>query len=352
MDVTIVAIIHNSKPFITNLLHSLGKIRCNQYFLLNGMLDVKSIKLFEDYKKNKTGVKVLKTERLERHAIAINMLLAEVKTKYVFIMDSDILTTENDLAKIYSFMQEDNKHGAVQGLLLYPQTNTVQSSGHLFYEHWDYYGHLNCLNLTLNMPRKRQALSAGFAMYPTELVNSLGGFNEFYLHQMDGVEFSTRVLRSGHNVYCLPTAKGYHFHSLFRKSIINKPKNEIGKYWSEYGSDIKDDLIDEILDSPLYNYFSDYQIIDCCTIRDINYFLESLRIKNKPILKVTDLIEPEIILHNVIPHTILNSTNKILWVCTNLSQIVNNKSIFSNINRKNDFIIDMSANVVPVKVLI
>lgn len=352
MELTLAIIVNNSYSFITNLLSSLKGINCSQIFLLNGMVDIKSIKLFDEYRKSKNNIRIMKTDHLLRHPVAINRLLAEVETKYVFIMDSDILTTEKDLLEIYKFMEHNPNYKAVQGLLLYPQTGMIQSSGHLFYEYWEHYGYYNSFINNLQRPMKRQALSAGFAMYPIDIVRELKGFDEFYIHRFDGIEFSTRISLSGGGVCCLPTAKGYHFHSLFRNTIKNKTENEFGKYWSEYGKLIKDDLLPEIKSNILFRDFSDYIIMDCSSIKDFQAFLYELDLDSKNFeLKITDLIDPSIVLQNVVPSSILKSKNKIVWVCTNFMQIANNLQLFSQVSRKNDYIIDMCANVIPVSSL-
>lgn len=352
MNLSLIIIIHNTNAFVTNLLASLKMIRCNQIFLLNGMIDIKTINLFEEYRRSKTDVKILRSELLLRHPEAINILLSEVKSKYVFIMDSDILTRETDLNIIYNYLSADKKIGAVQGLLIYPQTNKIQSSGHLYYEWGDYYGHYNSFIHNLYYPMKRQSLSAGFSMYPMEIIKEIGGFDEFYSFSMDGVEFSSRIGAHKYDLFCLPTAKGYHFHSLFRKSILNPGQGEEGRYWATYGNILKNDLTDEILSNPLFKDFSDYVLVDCSTIKDISTFLQELRLVNKRIeLKITDLADEKIILHNVVPHSMLTSRYKILWICTNFMQIIENRLLFNLNERRDDYILDMNANVIPVSML-
>lgn len=131
MDLSLIIVVHNTCAFITNLLASLKTISCKQIFLLNGMMDIKTVKLFEAYKHAKNDVMILKSDRLLRHPVAANMLLREVKSRYVFIMDSDIITSETDLNMIYKYLLTDKKIGAVQGLLVYPQNNRIQSTGHI-----------------------------------------------------------------------------------------------------------------------------------------------------------------------------------------------------------------------------
>lgn len=352
MDLSLIIIIHNTIAFATNLLASLKTISCNQIFLLNGMMDVKIIKLFEEYKRNKNNVNILKCDRLLRHPVAINMLLAEVKSKYVFIMDSDIITRDADINLIYKYLSANKKIGAIQGLLIYPQNNRIQSTGHIYYEWGDYYGYYNSFILNLSRPMKRQSLSAGFAMYPMEVVREIGGFDEFYTISMDGVEFTSRIGMHEYDMLCLPTAKGYHFHSLFRGTINNPGQGEEGRYWTTYGNVLKNDLSIEILANPLFKNFSDYIIIDCSTFKNISTFLQELGLANKQIeLKITDLVDEKIILHNVVPYSVLTSKHKILWICTNFMQLVENKLLFSLANRHNDYIIDMSANVIPIAIL-
>jgi GT2 family glycosyltransferase len=352
MKLSLIVIIHNTNAFITNLLASLNLIHCNQIFLLNGMFDVKSIQLFEEYKSKRNGVKIIKTSSMLRHPVAINMLLAEVKTKYVFVMDSDILTTEKDLNEIYQFMEDNPDYGAVQGLLIYPQNNRIQSTGHIFYEYIDHYGYYNNFINCFNKPLKRQSLSAGFAMYPMNVVREVNGFDEFYSYTFDGVDFSSRINFTGHTVCCLPTSKGYHFHSLLRRNIVNIAENEHGRYWATYGQLIKNDVPSEILSNGYFRDFSHYMIIDCSTIKNMPFFLEELGFSGKyPELKVTDLNDESIILQNVVPYSILRSKQNILWICTNFMQISNNYFIFSQVQRQNDFIMDLSANIIPVSLL-
>lgn len=353
MDLSLIIIIHNTGAFITNLLASLKKIHCNQIFLLNGIMDIKSIKLIEEYKRLKNEVLILKSDRLLRHPVAVNMLLAEVKSKYVFIMDSDILTNETDLGAIYKYMSDNKSAGAVQGLLIYPQNNRIQSTGHIYYEWGDYYGYYYNFIHNLYLPMKRQSLSAGFAMYPMDVVKVVGGFDEFYSISLDGVEFSSRIHFHGYGVFCLPTAKGYHFHSLFRNTLYNPGQGEDGRYWTTYGNLIQNDLTTEIVSNPLFKDFSDYILIDCSTIKNMSAFLYKLGLENKRTeLKVTDLADEKIILHNTVPYSLLTSRHKILWICTNFMQIANNRLLFLSDERHNDYIIDMNANVIPISMLL
>lgn len=317
------------------------------------MMDVASLKLLDDYKRTKNDVTLLKSDRLLRHPVAANLLLAEVKTKYVFIMDSDILTTEDDLIEIHRFINDHKKAGAIQGLLIYPQNDKIQSTGHIFHEWGDYYGYYNNFIHNLNTPLQRQSISAGFAMYPTDLLRNIGGFDEFYSFSMDGVELSTRIHCRGYDVFCLPSAKGYHFHSLFRKTINNPGLGEEGRYWATYGQMIKSDLTTEILSNSLFKDFSEYLIIDCSTIKNLSIFLGELGLVNKRTeIKITDLAEEKIILSNVVPYSLLKSRHKILWICTNFTQIADNQLLFFKTERQNDYIIDMSANVIPISILI
>ncbi|MDR1644961.1 MAG: glycosyltransferase [Tannerellaceae bacterium] len=352
MELSLIIIVHNTNPFITNLLTSLKAINCDQIFLLNGMLDIKSIQLFEEYKRARNGIKIMKTDSMLRHPVAINMLLAEVKTKYVFIMDSDILTTEEDLGEIYRFMESNPAYGTVQGLLIYPQNNRIQSSGHIFYEYADYYGYYNNPMANLNKPLKRQSLSAGFAMYPMAVVYEMNGFDEFYSYSYDGVDLSTKIHFGGYEVCCLPTSKGYHFHSLLRKSFANISENEQSRYWSTYGKLIKDDLPEEILSNNLFRDFSNFIIIDCSTIKNMSIFLEQIGLSGNNLeLKITDLNDESIILQNMVPYSILSTRCNILWLCTNFMQIANNHFVFSQNHRQGDFIMDLSANIIPVSLM-
>ena len=315
-------------------------------------MDIKSLKIFERYKKAKNNVTILKSSCLLRHPTAANLLLAEVNSKYVFLMDSDIFTDKESLKKIYDFINNNKIIGAVQGLLIYPQNNRIQSTGHIYYDWGDYYGYYNNFIHNLSTPLKRQAISAGFAMYRTELIKYIGGFDEFYSFNMDGVELSTRIHSYGYDLYCLPTAKGYHFHSLFRKTICNIGQGEEGRFWSTYGKIIKNDLTNEILLNPLFKDFSDFIIIDCSTIKNIDRFLHELKLEKKQIkIKATDLVEDKIILQNIIPYSLLRTTHKILWICTNYTQILDNQLLFWESNRKNDYIMDMNANIIPISIL-
>lgn len=352
MELSIAIIINNSKSLVINLLNNLKDINCKQLLLINGILNVQIIDIIETYANQKNDVKIIKSDKILRYPIAMNMLLKEVKTKYVFKMDSDMLTTEKDLKGIYDFIEKNKNYGAVQGLLIYPQTNRIQSTGHIFHEFWENYGKYKGFINDYNKPMERQSLSAGFAMCQMDIVRSIGYYDEFYLYHMCGMEFSTRMKFEGYNLCCLPTSKGYHFHSLFRKKFDDFSVKEINKYWATYGSFLKNDLHKEILSSDYFIDFSSYHIIDCSTISDLSSFLETIKIKNSNImLKITDRVDNEILLQNVLPYSVLQSSKKILWICTHYEQLVNNHLVFANINRSNDFIIDMSANVIPAKLL-
>ena len=354
MDVTIVISILHSKSFIENILFHLNKLKCKQIFLINGVSNTNSLKLITDYAGLNKDIKLMKTSSLLRFPVAINTLIKEVKTKYVLPLDSDVFMTNNSLEKMYKFIVKNTEYGGVQGVLKYPQTGRIQTTGHLFYEYADYHSDNFNFFLTKGLkPLPRQALCSGFTMFPTDIIKNAGLFNEFLLHARGGVDLTFRIHRMGYKLCCLPFVEAFHFKGLIRKNILNLVKKDFGLFWSQHGELVRDDLVEELKRNITQYSFNSFYIIDCSTIRDIEKFLfEFLGSKRKTDLKLFDIHVSNIILEEHVPSLLINSRRKILWICTNFTQLINNYYVFTKKSRKNDVIIDMSSNIISIETLV
>jgi GT2 family glycosyltransferase len=353
MDCTLIIPIHNRIELITHLLENLSKFEGEILFIINDICDSSIFQLLNSYKQNKSKVKVIKLNETLPYAKVCNIAVKEATGKYLILINSDVLISQESALALLKIIDADKTIGAVQGLLLYPQNYTIQSAGHLFYEYNNFHAWKgNSSNYNFR-PKLRQALTSAYYCMKKDIYESLGGMDEFYYNAYDGMELSIRITREGYKCYCISEAKAFHFQGLARDVASLQSAPDAGKFWSEHGSFIKNDAFNDLNEQINKSELKTFnRIINSSNIRNLDEFMDTVFNCQIQVTTIPDNLQSNVIIANNLPSSFLNTRDSIVWLATHFSQITNNKKTFEDYNRKNDIIIDLHSNIIFVKDLL
>lgn len=337
---------------ITYLLDSLAFISNYEIiFILNGIYDTKTLTLINSYHRKHKYVKVIKIPNTESYAKVNNIAVQQCSGEYILLLNSDVIISVKTIQELLQEIKSNKRIGAIQPLLIYPQNYLIQSAGHIFCEYNNYHafngGKQNSL---YSMNIQRQALTTACCCIRKEIYQMLNGMDEFYHNAFEGMELTLRITQEGFICYCKPDLIAFHYQGISRKEFLSYEKTDIGRFWANHGTNIKDDFYDvvkEQLSKLKLNKLNN--IINCSNLRNIDKFSEECFGYKIPTINIHDRLYNKIIISNNIPSCVLRKTYPYLWLTTNKSQIIENKKTFEAYSRFNDIIIDLSGNLTIVR---
>jgi N-acetylglucosaminyl-diphospho-decaprenol L-rhamnosyltransferase len=155
-----------------------------------------------------------------------NILMRQVKTPYMLLLNSDAYLEEDTLVKGLQYV---TKHTNVDGLVckLTYEDGTPQSSGGYFptpYKTFLWVSGLSSLPVLKNIfrpvyqhdvkfygqDRQMEWVSGAFFLIKSEIFAETQGFDERFFLYMEDVEWQFRIKRAGYKVYFTPTIQIIH----------------------------------------------------------------------------------------------------------------------------------------------
>jgi len=279
----------------------------------------------------------------------VNNFAASIATNdFLLFINSDVFPTSGSIEGMSSYLQNNPSVGLVQGLLLYPQNDTVQSTGHIFGSYFNRHaleGRSRNDSL-VNKIQERQGLTSAFYMIDRNLFTDLGGFDEFYFNSWDGLDFSLKVYFSGKKCIYYPKSVGYHIRGGTRNFIANNESQQSAYFWSKWGKLLKNDLVN-ILNSQLTKVkcHNSFLVINCSLITELEDFIDLLEVKYSTIISIRDRFSNKIDLYLNLSHAIQNYRGDLLFVVNNFMEIKRNRRWILARNNKNDLVVDFSGNI-------
>ena len=167
---------------------------------------------------------------------------------YLIFLNSDTFPVNDSLYQMVSYMDASPEVGVTQGLILYPQTNLVQSAGHIFsfYKTTHAFDGLNQHSPIVNKIAERQALGSGFYITRRSLFMAENGFNELFYNAWEGLEYSLKIHNKGYKCMYFPKAKAYHVKGSGRNRRFRDESYQTGYFWHCWGDKIKMDISDAV----------------------------------------------------------------------------------------------------------
>ena len=125
---------------------------------------------------------------------ANNRGVEKASTEQLVFINDDILLMDHE---IDALLQEQNRLNcaAIQPVLLYPQTDLIQSTGHIFGDNFNRHAHQGIKKDKLVLPDsvERQALTLSFCAIKRNVFFQTGGFDPFFYNAFEGLELTHRI---------------------------------------------------------------------------------------------------------------------------------------------------------------
>lgn len=280
---------------------------------------------------------------------ASNIGAERASTDTLIFINTDVFPDPGAVQTLAEEVQSDQTIGAAQGLLIYPQTHRVQSTGHIFSDYLNFHA---LEGQKINHPlvqrqQERQALSAAFYAIRKETFQRFGGFDEFFYNAWEGMELTLRLSHSGLRCVYTPKARAFHVRGGGRRHLPLKETQQVGYFWAKWGNRIKNDMIPLVAEQmTASNLKARYFAVNCGSTTTWKGTLHQLGLNVGADIQVPDRFEPHICLYDNLAHAVLINPAPILFFADHFEQLSGNRAWFQSRGTSGDLIIDLRGNVI------
>lgn len=270
----------------------------------------------------------------------------------LIFMNTDIFIQENCLEIMIDSLNKNNVQ-AVQPMLIYPQNNTIQSTGHIFGDchnrhalkgrELEYY--------LINIPAIRQALSLALCLIPANIFDEVNGFDEYYFNGWEGLDLTLKITQKGYRCWYESAAKAYHIEGGSREKFSSSQDLQAHHFWAEWGSKVECDIID-IIEKQLSQTkkCENYLVYNFSNYRSWNVILDSIGFTYESIINKTTLSQAEPInFFNVLSQQALTYPSPIIFLVTAFTSLKENALWIKYRKCNNDIFMDLSGNAGNLK---
>ena len=333
--------------FYEHLLNNVNLDNCEIVTFLDGCNHVDVIQYLHDLEREYSLLRVVGSSINLGYGIANNEAVTHAQGEYLLFINSDVFPEFNAIQELISCIEKSDEFSIVQGLLLYPQSNTIQSTGHVFGQFFNRHALAHRSLERLNLPKilYRQSLTSAFYILPKVLFTTHGGFDPFYFNCWDGMEFALKVNFSGLKTICLTTSIAYHSTGGARDYIQSNETQQSAYFWSQWGSRIIPDLVE------LYKSFDfkftnlNYVLLNCSYIRQVENYLYPLGLNFDEGLAIHNRFGKPINLYYELPFSYLTLNSPLLFFTNKFTDLSGNKNWIKTRNNSDDVILDTHGNI-------
>lgn len=211
MTISAVLINHNGLATILRVIQSIlnQKQECEKIILVdNGSRDGS----VEAVRKNYPIIQIIELRENRGLPYARNIGLSHIQSDLVLFVDDDVLLTTGCLDQMMSAMSETQASVICPRIVLHPENNVLQCDGAAVH----FAGMLSLHHAyeeVENHPPK-QSMTNGFIgacmLFDTNILRSLGGFDEDYFFYFEDMELSYRFIAFGYKICCQERAVVLH----------------------------------------------------------------------------------------------------------------------------------------------
>ncbi|MEG2521038.1 MAG: glycosyltransferase, partial [Christensenellaceae bacterium] len=339
--------------FFENLLTCVNSDDCQIIVVLDCVTDSTVLHYLESLK-NRVDIIIQNNDEKLGYSKANNIGAKLSDNEFLLFINSDVYPKQDAISLLLDYIRSTNVKSIAQGVLLYPQSDLIQSTGHVF-------GHYFNRHALTNRPISilgnvdiipRQALTSAFYIMRRALFMQLGGFDEFYYNCWDGLELSLKATDSACSCVCYTKSIAYHATGGSRNYIPHDESQASAYFWSNWGKKITPDL-DKLLLREKNKLQDDYFFcINASTIRNFLPYIESLSVNISSSMHLDGRYQSTINLYNELPYYFFREPTSLLFFTDNFQKLKGNRNWFSVRNNKKDVIIDMHGNVLLVQELL
>lgn len=170
----------------------------------------------------------------------------KASTERLVFVNDDILLMDHE---IDALLQEQDRLdcAAIQPVLLYPQTNLIQSTGHIFGDNFNRHAQQGIGRSSLVLPysTERQALTLSFCAIKKNVFFQLGGFDPFYYNAYEGLELTHRIHAKKLGCKVAANVFAYHIQSCTRNTYARSEERYMPYFWLRNHATLCEDLTEE-----------------------------------------------------------------------------------------------------------
>lgn len=348
----IVSISNSNKILLENFLSNLSKCEnINEYELI--LVNDDSDFVFNEkyvHSFNIKNVKVINVSPRKGYGIVNNLAIEYANSEIIIFMNDDVLPTINCLEILINDLK-CNKCDAVQPKLIYPQTNTIQSTGHVFTNYTNSHAFENqSINSNVIYSDYRTALTTALCATRKDLFLKMGKFDPIYINAWEGMEYTLKLTTNGYKCYFDSNAEAYHIRGGTRSLFKLDETCQSAIFWSRWHNLITPDLHNFIvkqLDVSELN--KDYIVLNFSKLVNEKEFLSKCKINVKEIISYSyNSGEPSIDFLKYLPTSLCSVDNNIIYLSNNFTQVIKNSLWFELRKSNQDLIIDLCGNIIRV----
>ena len=323
-----------TENFFSNLFNIINQ-DMDIFCVVDGETDRHTIQYLHELEKMHSNISIIYNNENIGYSKANNIGAFLSSSPYLIFLNSDTFPVNDSLYQMVSYMDASPEVGVTQGLILYPQTNLVQSAGHIFsfYKTTHAFDGLNQHSPIVNKIAERQALGSGFYITRRSLFMAENGFNELFYNAWEGLEYSLKIHNKGYKCMYFPKAKAYHVKGSGRNRRFRDESYQTGYFWHCWGDKIKMDISDIYcmqLQEDDYKY--QYLLVNGSSIRENIW---SIILKELPFKFIgqynieKSMVKDSISLEDSVPASFLQSKTNMLFTVDSFKDIINNYRIFN-----------------------
>lgn len=314
-----------------------------------------TLEYLEYMTQNNTQIKLIHLRQKVGFGKANNVGISAANGETLIFINSDIFLEKYCIDRMLKLLWSDDKIGAVQPLLVYPQTNKVQSTGHVFSDcrSGQLFSMRKLKDSVIHQNGIRQALTMALCAVKRKVLTQIGGFDEYYYNSHEGLELTLKITLSGYFCYYCSEAVAYHCTGGARATTLYDSSKQKAHFYQKWHDKIKYDCV-EYLSKQLTPEIlqSSYFILDFSTSKQWKIFLSQLHINELQHEFFQERFLKNINLFYCLPYSSLNYNGNFLFVCDNISQISRNYKWILLRECYKDIIMDLDGNFVPLNYLI
>lgn len=342
-----------TENFFNNLL-SIIKDDINIFTVVDGVTDTQTAHFLQSIQDQNSNISVIFNNENLGFSKANNIGAFMSRAPYLIFLNSDTFPIDNALYQMIDYMDASLEVGVAQGLILYPQSNLVQSAGHIFgfYKTTHAFDGINQQSPIVQKAAERQALASGFYITRRHLFLEEKGSDELFYNAWEGLEYSLKIYNKGYKCMYYPNARAYHVKGSGRNRRFRDESYQTGYFGHQWGEKIRMDLPDFYrmqLQEEDYRYR--YLLVNGSSIRDNIW---SIILKEIPFQIIEryniekSMIKTTISLEDSVPTSFLQCETSILFVVDNFRDIINNYRVFGfrASFMSHDLVLDLHGNVI------
>lgn len=358
MTCSYIVAIDNTYFLTTNFLEQLLHVITNNDELIiitDACNNIDTIDYLKKMEKLNSQIKLIHLKHKAGFSGSNNVGIKNANGETLIFINSDIFPESNCIANMLTLLWSDETIGAVQPLLLYPQNNLVQSTGHVFsdYRSGQLFSMRKPDDAVVQKNGKRQALTMALCAVKRDILSQIGGFDEYYFNSHEGLELTLKISLSGYSCFYCSNAIAYHCTGAARSASLYDASGQKAYFYRKWSDSIRCDVV-EYLNSQITaeQQNSSFFVLNFSTSHQWDKVLKNLHINILQYQMFQERFLKDVNLFYCLPFSSINYNGSFLFLCNNMAQLKGNHRWISLRKNHKDIIMDLDGNLVPLNYFI